>query len=258
MRGAAVAALATVVVCACERDATDASVARTIVDLPSISRGGAPLTGGAVLRLTSTELQLDGRHIAVRSQPEIWITLNVVAPVAPVTNAIKNMTPTPSALTVEVDRETPYTVLASLIWASVRAGVKDVRIAAVERGHKVALPLWQRSYPEAPRGQLPVRPELRITRDALVLYSMSGLEGESYDPLVTLTRDSDGLTELTRNLEAVALRHYRGQPAPSDEVVLLIPMTNVAMQDLVDVVAAVAMSQDGRALFPSIALTVVK
>ncbi len=194
-----------------------ASVVNGDVD-PAEKEGGAQ--GIAIVRLKKFLTAL-AQELAARSQPA-------------------------GKLTLIVEPATPYRLLIEVMFSAKQAGFREFALAVTANQAIKAIPLV---LPDKPGPQdKGVRPVVAITKDKLMLWSLSGKEGTLQKPklVVALDRASDVQQALA---EIVARRWPSGTRGADEHHLLLMADGALPMQALADVMVAVRTGNDGKELF---------
>ena len=156
----------------------------------------------------------------------------------------------PMPLVLVIDPTLPYRLLVGIVFSAEQAGFHGFQLA-VHAGHDLdAIPL---SLAEpAPPGAQPagVRPIVTITKDHILLWSFSGLEGTLQKPLLEVAPDH--VSDLRKAVAGIIARR---KPAGDEARIVVMADSGIPVQKVAEVMAAVRTDEAGKPLFPTVLLS---
>jgi biopolymer transport protein ExbD len=161
-------------------------------------------------------------------------------------------------MTLIVDPATPYKLLIEAMY-SIKSGGYGSFLIAVHAGSAVkAIPI---ALPDKQTpGKIPPPPPsdlkmiVSLTKDKLILWSITGLEGSLQKPAVATTPDH--VADVQKALAAiVANRWHGGERTPENRRIIVQADGGIPMQTVAAVIAGVRATADGKELFPSVLLS---
>jgi biopolymer transport protein ExbD len=148
-------------------------------------------------------------------------------------------------LTLIVEPATPYRLLIEVMFTAKQAGFRELSLAVIADGAIKAIPLV---LPDKAGSHKGVRVVVAVTKDKLIVWSLSGQEGTLKKPKLAVAGDRTG--EVQQALaEIVARRWPDGTRAADEHHLVLMADGTMPMQMLADLMVAVRSSNDGKELF---------
>lgn len=163
---------------------------------------------------------------------------------------------------LQLDRRTPFSTLMQIM-STLRAGdLIAVAILARAGAQTMSAPIavppsgqgaWVRhTVPPDGTPSSRVQPAIALSSSALQLFSISGIAGTRAKPaLVMKTNPGIDLVQLGRTLAELRARH----PDPADQTMVVIADGTLPIQVVLEVIAAVRATPDGKPLYPDIVLS---
>ncbi len=109
--------------------------------------------------------------------------------------------------------------------------------------------------PQPHPDDMPLGLFVSITKDRMIVWSITGLEGTLRDPRHVYKPDATGMTKLTADLTSIVERRWGGRPRPPDTTSIVIQADGATtVQTVAEVFGAVRKDAKGRDLFPDIQL----
>lgn len=151
------------------------------------------------------------------------------------------------ALTLFLDRTTPYRSLVELAVTAREAGVDELYLATQTASGPVEAPLALPAEPDGMPGIM-----VSVLEREILIWSRSGLEGTLAKPRRAIPfSHPHALRELTATLDDIVQRWW----LPRDpRVVSLQADPSVPVQTIAHVIGALRETTDGRVVFPTVAL----
>ncbi len=167
-----------------------------------------------------------------------------------------------AGVVLQLDRRTPFTTLMQIM-STLQAG-RLLSVAIVARAGAqtmtapVALPAspaaaWVRhTVPPDGKPSSHVQPAIALGSSELKLFSISGTAGTLAKPaLVMKTNPGIDLVELGRKLAELRTKH----PDPADRTIVVVVDGTLPIQALLEVIAAVRATPEGKPLYPDVVLS---
>ncbi len=227
-----------------------------------------------------TRVVVDAAGIALAGQRVVALERGVVAPallvgrdedlvIEPLRSALKSHALEIEAippLGIVIDRAAPFVLLEHVLRTARETGFEELALIALgdeglgalpvslPRGHRSAQPAEA-----AGEGAMLLKPVVTILGQRLILWSASGIEGTMQSPRLSLAAatpaPSFDLAPLSVSLAELVARHWPGErPGDSERIVLMFDGAT-PVQTVVDVIAAVRATAEGRPLFPHVGLS---
>lgn len=172
----------------------------------------------------------------------------------------------PRTLTIAVGSDVPYETVMRVIASASRESAGFTATEFLIAGSTKVGGLRQQQFDlrsrvavieENPPNAIerPLSLVVTITRDKLILWSLSGLEGTLKQPRVTLApTDTKALTEALQDI--VSRRWPDGNRDASSRDIVIMANSYVLMHSVLDIAAACRATSDGTELFPNIMFSV--
>jgi biopolymer transport protein ExbD len=157
------------------------------------------------------------------------------------------------AANVVIDQSLPYQLAIEVLFSAKSAPMKYFGLVAKTPSGLGIVPL---TLPDkVPPGAKPtgLKPVVAITKDKLILWSISGLEGTLQAPKLTVPRTQ--ADKLTPALAEIVKRRFKGKRDAADREILVMADQVILMKDVMAVMFAIRTAADGSELFPDIQLS---
>jgi biopolymer transport protein ExbD len=227
--------------------------APTLTDEPGLEKLDP---AGPVLTATTTGITVEGKAIVAVKDGSVdpaeleGGALGVEIPRVSkfLTEIRQHMTAT--VLRLAVDPTLTYRMLFSLAYTAQKAGFRDLALV-VHAGHDLrAIPLTLPEKAPPGAGTAGLRLIVSITKDHLLLWSLSGTEGTLKKPAADVAPDH--LADLRKAVAAIAERR---KPQGDDQRIIVMADGAIPMQKVAEVMAAVRTDETGKPLFPTVLLS---
>lgn len=223
------------------------------IPLPTVPDTGlVALPEAPALVISPTAIVIEGQSIVAVVNGDVDAAekeggaLGIRIPrVATFMKALVEATPSgpPVTLNLLVDPATPYKLLVSVMFSAKSAPIRTfalaVRAGTAIKAIVIELPDAKAMRPDAPAlapADQPVEMAVAITKDKVLVWSISGLEGTLQNPKLVVPFDR--VTEVTKALTEIATRRRSGKTHEETEIVVLADQ-DVSVQKLAEVMAAV-------------------
>lgn len=158
--------------------------------------------------------------------------------------------PSPPLVLVLMPRGASYALLIDIMQSAKKAGLTRFALVGRRNGNLVAVPITLRSADDALPPETTARLVVAVTRDGIILFSLSGLEGTIQDPKLRTTGTTpDDLGRLHQTLVEIAARR-----TDERQIIAMFDATT-PMQSILAVLATVRARPDGRPLLPDVTLS---
>ncbi len=232
----------------------------TSVDVPTVARGTDAPPSWPILSATKQVIVIDGKPLIEIKNGDVDPSekeggaMGLKLPrIATFMGAyVKESKTPPTGMLVALDQTTPYHLMIELLYSLKTTGIKNFDFVAKSGGKLGVIPL---TLPEAtpaaaiakPAKNPPVQPVVAVTKDKILVWSMSGTEGTLQKPKATLALTE--LDKLTQTLAAIKKRH-----APETSLIVMCDGAT-PMSTVLALIAAIRTSSDGTALYPDVRLS---
>jgi biopolymer transport protein ExbD len=157
------------------------------------------------------------------------------------------------AANVVIDQSLPYRLAIEILFSAKSAPMKHFALVAKDPKGLGGVPLTLPDKVAAGQKPTGLKPVVAITKDKLILWSISGLEGTLQAPKLTVARGQ--ADKLTPALAEIVKRRFKGKRDGADREILVMADGNMPMKDVMAVMFAVRTAADGSELFPDIQLS---
>jgi len=258
------------IACACVAIATTAAADPRLpgVETPKVPYGLDKLraTLGTVAVATPTGVVIDGKAIisvrngdvdpAEKEGGSMGIKIpRVTAFVEKLLEAQRARTPgQPAGFLLAIDKSLPYRLLVELMFSIKAAGVRDFSLIGQASDLGVVPIKFPDKRPSEPATKdAPLGLAVAVTKDRLVLWSISGLEGTLNTPKLSVGRTDTA--KLASAVAEIAKRRFPGKRAQADRSIIVMADGAVSMQDVLATIVAVRTTADDKELFPDVLLS---
>jgi biopolymer transport protein ExbD len=158
----------------------------------------------------------------------------------------------PPTLSIAAPADAPLKTVQAVLYTAGQAGYQRFAFLVDAPEGRRALVLDVPDTAVAPAAGA-VQPVVAFTRDALILFSLSGLEGSLKAPLLTLPATAPyryDLAALGEALAGIVARRWPGPRPAASTRIFIVGDRDVPYAAFIDVVAAVRQKPDGTPLFP--------
>jgi len=233
------------------------------IDVSTVARGLEPFDEGPpVIVATKTGIVIEGKTIAAIANGAVdpaekeggSLGIKIVR----VSNFMKALADLStkrgkpiSGVLLVLDPQTPYRLAVEIVFSIKQAGIRNFALVAKTSAGlgKVAITLPDKQT----KPDKAVKPVVSITKDQILLWSISGLEGTLKTPKLTLARgDAD---KLTPALTDIVKRRFKGKRDAADRQVMVQADGAVPIQWVISAIVAVRTAADGSELFPDVLLS---
>lgn len=167
-----------------------------------------------------------------------------------------------AGVVLQLDRRTPFTTLMQIM-STLQAGrLITVSILARAGAQQLSAPIalppnqasaWVRhTVPPDGKPSSHVQPAIALSGSELRLFSISGTAGTMAKPaLVMKTNPGIDLVQLGQKLAELRTQH----PDPADQTIVVVADGTLPIQAVLEVIAAVRATPEGKPLYPDIVLS---
>ena len=237
------------------------------IELPEIASTGFDRADRAMPQISAspTALTVKGRHVVALSDGNVAAADLYGGALGMIIPKLRELTSDFGAagVVLQLDRRTPFTTLLQIM-STLQAGrLIAVSILARSGAHTMSAPIalppngqasaWVRhTVPPDGAPSSHVQPAIALSRSELRLFSISGTAGTLAKPaLVMKTNPGIDLVQLGRMLAELRTQH----PDPADQTMIVVADGTLPIQVVLEVIAAVRATPEGKALYPDIVLS---
>lgn len=226
------------------------AIAHADPNVASVARGLDPVPQWPTLVATKTGVVIEGKAIASITNGDVDPSekeggvLGIKIP--RLATFAKAMQPPPTGMTLVLDPTTSYQLMIELVFSLKSTGIKQFALVAKTGTKLGAIPL---TLPDKTPGadDKSLKLVVAVTRDKLLVWSISGQEGTLQKPKATLKPTE--LDKLTAAVADIKKRHT------ADTSVIVMCDGSAVMSLVVPLLAAVRVNTDGKPLFPDVLLS---
>lgn len=161
--------------------------------------------------------------------------------------------PPPDAANVVIDQSLPYRLAIEILFSAKSAPIKRFGLVARMPGDLGIVPLTLPDKDAMKPKAGGLKMVVAITKDKIMLWSMTGLEGTLEAPKLTIA--IGGADKLTPALTEIVKRRFKGKRDAVDRQILVMADGAVPMKIVMAVMFAIRTAADGSELFPDIQLS---
>lgn len=236
------------------------------IELPEIGSTGFDRADRAVAQIAAspTALTVKGKQVIALSDGKVGASDLTGGALGMVIPRLREHTSNFGAagVTLQLDRRTPYTTLMQIM-STLQAGrLLAVSVLARAGAHTMSAPIalppgqasaWVRhTVPPDGKPSSHVQPAIALSSSELRLFSISGTAGTLAKPaLVMKTNPGIDLVQLGKKLAELRVRY----PDPADQTIVVVADGTLPIQAVLEVIAAVRATPEGKALYPDIVLS---
>jgi biopolymer transport protein ExbD len=150
-----------------------------------------------------------------------------------------------------IDKRLPYGLFIELMFSIKAAGVRDFSL--IGQGSDlgvVPVRLLERPFSLRATKDAPLGLAVAVTKDKLILWSLSGLEGTLSTPKLSVGRTDTA--KLALAVAEITKRRFPDKRAEADRSIMIMADSAVPMQDVLTTIVAVRTTADDRELFPDV------
>jgi biopolymer transport protein ExbD len=233
----------------------------TGVDVANVTRGLDPAPPGFVAVATTQGIALEGKPLVEIHNGDVDAAEKVGGASGLKINKLVNMATTlagsrhdmaGSALLI-VDQALTYRLTTEMLVSIKAAGINHFGLVAKSGGDLGVIPFVlpdKAPVAVAPGSRGPLQMVVAVTKDRILVWSLSGQEGTLQKPKATLAPTE--LDKLTATLADVAKRKLAGK---RDRQIIFMADGDVPMKHVFEVVTAIRTAGDNTPLFPDILLS---
>ncbi len=236
------------------------------IELPEVASTGFDRADRAVAQIAAspTTLTVKGKTVVTLSDGKVDaadVQGGAVGMIIPKLREHTSDFPT-AGVVLQLDRRTPYTTLLQILSTLQASKLLAVSILARSGASTVTAPIalppsgasaWVRhTVPPDGKPAPHVQPAIALSSSELKLFSISGTAGTLAKPaLVMKTNPGINLVELGKKLAELRTKY----PYPDDQTMVVVADGTLPIQAVLEVIAAVRATPEGKPLYPDIVLS---
>jgi biopolymer transport protein ExbD len=236
------------------------------IELPEVAITGFDRADQArpQIAVSSTALTVKGKHVLALTQGNVATTDIHTGATGTTIPKLREHTSAlgTAGVLLQLDRRTPFSTLLQIMSTLQATDVLSVAIMARAGAHTLSAPIalppkgqnaWVRHTVPPDGAPSPhVQPAIALSSSELRLFSISGTAGTREKPalVIKMTPVID-FVALGRKLADVRKRH----PDPTDLTMVVVADGTLPIQTVLEVIAVVRATPEGKALYPEIVLS---
>ena len=233
------------------------------LEVPTVTRGLDKVPAGRPTVLVTTKgIVVDGKSLATISEGNVdpsekqggALGIEITRLAAYVQKSSKLVPP--SGYVLAFDKSLPYHLMIEVMYSIKKAGIADFGIMAHASDLGVVpvkLPTKTAAVLTPSKSDPPLGIAVAITKDRMIVWSTSGLEGTLAKPKLAVARTD--VAKVTAALAEIVKRRFATRRADADRSIIVLADGNVPLQDIVSAMIAVRSDATGAPLFPDIQLS---